>query len=191
MSSKSAHNRSLIIDIANRLFYVRGFNQTSFTDIAEASEIPRGNFYYYFKTKDEILTAVIEQRLDDIQTQLSGWDEKIESPKQRIKQFIEMTRGEAGNLIKYGCPMGSLNMELGKTQPELKKMARQMFDLYKNWLTQQFAQLSSSVSSADLATQLLIHAQGMAVLAHTYADRKIVREESARMLQWLDALDKD
>lgn len=188
MPNKTTANRKQIIDIANQLFYFRGFNLTSFTDIAQASEIPRGNFYYYFKTKDEILTAVIEQRLNDIHAQLAGWNEQLELPKERIKQFIEMTQKEAGNLIKFGCPMGSLNMELGKTQPELKKLARQMFDLYKNWLTQQFAQLSLSTSPADLAMQLLIRAQGMAVLAHTYADRQIVKNESMRMLQWLDEL---
>ncbi|MDH5192012.1 MAG: TetR/AcrR family transcriptional regulator, partial [Gammaproteobacteria bacterium] len=57
MGAKGEANRQHIVDVADNLFYQKGYNQTSFTDIAEASEIPRGNFYYYFKTKDEILLA--------------------------------------------------------------------------------------------------------------------------------------
>jgi len=186
MSDKATLNRNRIIDIANQLFYFRGFNQTSFTDIAEQSAIPRGNFYYYFKSKDEILEAVIEKRLSDIRRQLTGWDAQFESPYERIICFIEMTRDEAEQLIKYGCPMGSLNMELGKTQPELKKLAKQMFDLYKAWLAKQFAQLRIAEDPEDFATQLLIRAQGMAVLAHTYGDRAIVTQETARILHWLE-----
>ncbi|MDD9913854.1 MAG: helix-turn-helix domain containing protein, partial [Rhodospirillaceae bacterium] len=37
------------------LFYRHGFDHTSFADIAEAVQISRGNFYYHFRTKDDIL----------------------------------------------------------------------------------------------------------------------------------------
>ncbi|HEY7886322.1 MAG TPA: helix-turn-helix domain-containing protein, partial [Cellvibrionaceae bacterium] len=52
-----------IVAAADRLFYERGFDATSFADIAEAVQISRGNFYYHFKTKDDILDAVIARRL--------------------------------------------------------------------------------------------------------------------------------
>ena len=45
---------------ADRLFYRQGYEHTSFADIADAVRISRGNFYYHFKTKDEILDAVID-----------------------------------------------------------------------------------------------------------------------------------
>ena len=52
--------RDSIVQAADALFYERGFEHTSFADIADAVRISRGNFYYHCKTKDEILTAADE-----------------------------------------------------------------------------------------------------------------------------------
>ncbi len=57
MPRKSERTRQRIVEAANRLFYHKGYNQTSFSDVVEAAGVPRGNIYYYFKTKDEILEA--------------------------------------------------------------------------------------------------------------------------------------
>ncbi|TNF20020.1 MAG: TetR/AcrR family transcriptional regulator, partial [Pseudomonadales bacterium] len=55
--------RERIVSEADRLFYERGYEHTSFADIADAVGISRGNFYYHFKSKDEILDAVIGDRM--------------------------------------------------------------------------------------------------------------------------------
>ena len=59
--------RDQIVDAADQLFYQQGFEHTSFADIANAVNISRGNFYYHFKTKDDILDAVIDLRLANTQ----------------------------------------------------------------------------------------------------------------------------
>ena len=64
MSRKSDRTRNRILQAANRLFYRKGFNQTSFTDVVDAADVPRGNIYYYFKTKEDILHAAVEYRLE-------------------------------------------------------------------------------------------------------------------------------
>ena len=61
MSDKTT--RDHIVEAADQLFYHRGYEHTAFSDIADVVQISRGNFYYYFKTKDEILDAVIGLRL--------------------------------------------------------------------------------------------------------------------------------
>ena len=52
MGKKGEGNRQRIVDAAEDLFYKSGYNQTSFQDISDATDIPRSNFYYYFKTKE-------------------------------------------------------------------------------------------------------------------------------------------
>ncbi|MEK9971095.1 MAG: helix-turn-helix domain-containing protein, partial [Ferrovibrio sp.] len=47
--------RDDIVEAADGLIYRRGYDHTSFADIADAVRISRGNFYYHFRTKDEIL----------------------------------------------------------------------------------------------------------------------------------------
>ena len=82
--------RDHIVAAADDLFYRRGFDTTSFADIAEAVSISRGNFYYHFKTKDEILHAVIQHRLDKTRAMLQAWEEDSADPKARIVSFIEI-----------------------------------------------------------------------------------------------------
>lgn len=63
--------RARIVSAADDLFYRRGFENTSFSDIADAVEISRGNFYHHFKSKDAILDAVIQHRLVDAEGMIS------------------------------------------------------------------------------------------------------------------------
>ena len=66
MSDKTT--RDHIVEAADRLFYRQGYEHTSFADIADAVQISRGNFYYHFESKDEILDAVIGARLANTTT---------------------------------------------------------------------------------------------------------------------------
>lgn len=66
--------RDSIVQAADTLFYERGFEHTSFADIADAVKISRGNFYYHFKTKDEILTAVVAARMERTRAMLTQWE---------------------------------------------------------------------------------------------------------------------
>jgi len=178
--------RQQIVEAANRLFYHRGYNQTSFTDIAEAAGIPRGNFYYYFKTKDDILGAVIDARIERIRAMLAEWDAAAADPRQRLKRFAEMIRNSEKDLVRYGCPMGSLNIELGKAQPALKAKAKKMFDLFRDWLTAQLSALGHEDASSE-ALMVLGRTQGVAVLAQVYGDRDYLKEQLAELDAWIAA----
>src|ERR1051325_10505846 len=76
--------RDHIIAAADLLFYRRGYEHTSFADIAGVVRISRGNFYYHFKTKDEILDAVIAARLARTRDMLDRWEAEGKNPTDRI-----------------------------------------------------------------------------------------------------------
>ena len=179
--------RREILAAANRLFYHQGYNQASFTDIAEAAGIPRGNFYYYFKSKDDILGAVIDARVEGIRAMLAAWDAAEPDPRLRLKRFSKMILSSEKELLRYGCPMGSLNIELGKAQSALKAKAKLMFDLFIEWLTQQFAALGYK-HAPQLAMDLMARAQGVAVMTQVYGDRKFLRAQLAALDAWIEAL---
>jgi AcrR family transcriptional regulator len=63
MARTEPDKRTRLIETATKLAYRRGFRQTSLADIAEAANAPVGNVYYYFKTKDELGEAFVEERL--------------------------------------------------------------------------------------------------------------------------------
>jgi len=179
--------RREIVAAANRLFYQRGYNQTSFSDIAQAAGIPRGNFYYYFKSKDDILGAVIDARIEGIRAMLAAWDAAEPDPRLRLKRFGQVILGSEKDLVRYGCPMGSLNIELGKAQPALKAKAKKMFDLFIDWLTRQLAALGHA-NAARLAMEVMGRAQGVAVMTQVYGDREFLHAQLAAFDAWVESL---
>src|ERR1700737_4000792 len=90
MSKTKTDKRSRLIQTAVKLAYRHGFRTTSLADIAEAAKVPVGNVYYYFKTKDEIGEAIVEQRLLELRTLQEQWGQRG-SPKERLLACIENT----------------------------------------------------------------------------------------------------
>ncbi|MCU0971329.1 MAG: TetR/AcrR family transcriptional regulator, partial [Gammaproteobacteria bacterium] len=133
MSRKSDRTRNRILQAANRLFYRKGFNRTSFTDVVDAADVPRGNIYYYFRTKEDILHAAVEYRLEVIHAMIDEWNRKFADPADRLKRFLQVLANSRNAMAQWGCPMGTLNTELGKDQPALHADARRMFEAFEQW----------------------------------------------------------
>ena len=187
MASKGEKTRSELITCARNLFYRQGYDGTSFTHIVEASGLLRGNIYHYFKSKDEILEAVINQRAQDIRSLLGYWSEHYATPKERLLVFVAMVAGTK-ELMEYGCPIGSLNIELGKDRRELQQSARVLFDLFREWLAVQFKALGYATNAEAMATHILGRAQGIAVMAQVYHDADLLKNETQFLREWVQQL---
>src|SRR6516165_4339995 len=77
--------RERLIAAAIELLHHQGVERTTLAEIAKAADVPAGNVYYYFKTKDEVIAAVIEAHAQEIKTTLSSIDARHRSPKSRLK----------------------------------------------------------------------------------------------------------
>ena len=186
MANKSERTRQRIIQAANRLFYRRGYNRTSFTDIVEAAGVPRGNIYYYFRTKDEILLAAIEHRLDIIETMIEEWNRNFADPRGRLRRFAQVMVNSREATARYGCPMGTLNAELGKDQRALQLKARALFERFVEYLSEQFTLAGHDSGQAQrLARELLARAQGLNMIAHVFADADYLLEEQRTLDAWI------
>jgi len=188
IGSKGEKTRTDIVESARRLFYEQGYDSTSFSDIVEASGLFRGNIYHYFKTKDEILRAVIEQHLEEYRALLLQWERKNADPKAQLLAFVDMIVGRKAELVEYGCPIGSLNTELAKDRRDLQQAARALFDLFRDWLSARFRELGKNAEAESLALHLLGRAQGIAVISHVYRDAKLLRQETRRLHAWVSQL---
>ncbi|MFC7261401.1 TetR/AcrR family transcriptional regulator [Streptomyces lutosisoli] len=182
----STGTRAQIVDAANRLFYEQGFEHTSFAAIAEAVGISRGNFYHHFKTKDEILTAVIEARLQSTRAMLAGWDRDEPGPAGRVRRFVEIVITNRADIQNYGCPVGTLTNELAKLDHPSRPHAVAVFDLFRTWLREQFEELGFTVEADDFAMHVLAFSQGVATLSNAFHDGEFVQREVDRLHDWLD-----
>lgn len=182
-------SRQKIVAAARRAFYERGYDDTSFAQIAGISGVPKGNFYYHFPSKAELLQAVLEARRDDIGAALTGWEEELPSPKARLARFVRMMTNEADALIRYGCPVGSLLTELGKANAELHAEARAPLDLYVDWIARQLVAGGKTRKAArELALRAIARAQGAILTAHAYGDADLLKREAKDIERWLTEL---
>lgn len=180
--------RAAIIGAADRLFYRHGYERTSFADIADAVGISRGNFYHHFKTKDDILDAVIDHRLAGTRTMLDGWEAVGTNAADRIKSFIGILVVNRADIKRYGCPVGTLCSELGKLGHPAQSGAATLFGLFRVWLARRFAEIGHAVDADALAMHLLGRSQGVATLASAFRDGRFIRREVEEMCGWVDAL---
>lgn len=183
MNEKST--RDHVVEAADQLFYQRGYEHTSFTDIADAVQISRGNFYYHFKTKDEILDAVIDARLASTRTMLEQWESEGERPEDRIRSFIDILIANRADIKRYGCPVGTLCTELAKLNHASQDEASKLFTLFRAWLRRQFMLLGRKADADLLAMHLLARSQGVATLASAFCDEKFIKQEVKQMHDWL------
>jgi AcrR family transcriptional regulator len=180
--------RDHILETADRLFYQRGYEHTSFADIADVVRISRGNFYFHFKSKDEILRAVIDVRLAKTRRMLEQWEAEGKAPEDRIRRFIQMMIANRAAIKRYGCPVGTLCSELAKLGHASQAEARELFTLFRTWLRQQFTLLGRETDADVLAMHLLARSQGVATLASAFRDEAFIRQEAQQMCAWLEAL---
>ncbi len=186
MGTKGEGNRQRIIDAADNLFYMRGYNQTSFQDISDATGIPRGNFYYYFKTKDEILEAVVNSRIADITAMLIQCETETRDPRERLLMFSNMLDYKREDVVQSGCPIGSLCSELAKDTTDLHEISRQAFVLLRNWIKQQFESLGLT-NAEELAMDLLAKMQGVTIMACAFKDADYIKRGHEEIKDWINA----
>src|SRR6185312_2772034 len=101
-----ADKRTRLVHAAMTLAYRHGFRRTSLADIAREAKVPLGNVYYYFKTKDEIGEAIVEQRLAELAAQRQRWSESG-SPKDRLCACVQGVFENKDCLAQLGCAVGT------------------------------------------------------------------------------------
>lgn len=180
-----------VIKAADQLFYKKGYNLTSFSDIAAVSKIPRGNLNYYFKTKDEVLIAVIQYRVNEMKLMLQGWEKEFATPFERLQRYVQIIPNVKNEVISYGCPMGTLNSELGKVQRDLQIISKEQFSVFENWMKKQFQVMGWGKKSGELAMHLMVLTQGLATMTYIHQDARMIQKELKLTTSWLVSLSNE
>lgn len=180
--------REQIVEVADRLFYQQGYEHTSFAHIAAEVKISRGNFYHHFRSKDEILDAVISHRIERTREMLAQWEKQGQTPADRLRSFVHILIANRAKIKRYGCPVGSLCTELTKLGHASRSEAGKLFTLFRDWLRTQFIACGREQDADDLAMHLLAMSQGAATLAQAFNDQDFLAAEEIRINHWLDAV---
>jgi TetR/AcrR family transcriptional repressor of nem operon len=179
--------RERLTAAAMQLVHQQGIERTTLADIGKAADVPAGNIYYYFKTKDEVIAAVIEAHAQHIKTTLALIESRHRSPKSRLKALVREFTAQSEIVAQYGCPLGSLCSELDKRVKESSLQVAELMRLPIEWAEDQFRSLGRP-DARDLAFDLLAAYEGSALLANTMDDPGILSTASRRIDHWIDTL---
>ena len=178
--------RERLIGGALQVVHEQGVEKTTIADVAHAADVPQGNVYYYFKTKDELIAAAIEAHATEIRQTLASF-QRHHDPKARLKALVRMFVQRRDLVARYGCPQGTLCSELDKREDGLEHACAEMMRLPIDWAEEQFRSMGRR-DARDLAVALIAAYQGTALLTNTFRDPNLMAREGRRLERWIDSL---
>jgi AcrR family transcriptional regulator len=186
MTDSGGNKRERLIEAARQVFHEQGVDASTLADVAGAADVPLGNVYYYFKTKDELIEAAIDAHAAYIQTTLAELDHHG-TPRARLKALAALWVDMSEQVARYGCPHGSLCQELAKRDDGLDARAAKLMGLTIDWAEEQFRQLGRR-DARDLAVGLLATIQGAALLASSLRDPDLMIRQARRLVRSINEL---
>ncbi len=184
--NKRTDKRIRLIEAADKLFYEQGVNVTTLANIAALAEVPLGNVYYYFKSKESIVLAVIERRRQAIQAQFLAWDTL--NHKARLTSLIEHNATQGIDAASFGDWLGSLCQELCKQSGEISSAAAGLLKDVLYWCEVQFKEMGKGEKSHTLALSLLSGLQGTSLLTLTLKNPQVIEQQSHYLKNWLETV---
>ena len=169
-----------------RLFAEKGYNSTSVMDILRDSKVNAGSMYHVFPGKQDVLLAVLDLYLAGIHPMLlaPAW-ESVPDPIERVFALLASYRVRlASTDCTYGCPIGSIALELHEPDPSVRERLAANFSAWvgavEACLVAAGPRLPKTVDRRALAVMALTSMEGGVMLSRT--DRTLdAFDDSIRM----------
>ena len=191
----NAATRQRIVMAAMDLFWSKGFQSTSIADILSRTQAHSGSLYHFFPGKQQLLVAVLEAYRDGIDEWLlqPAWA-GVNDPCERI---FALLNGYRTHLVttdfSYGCPIGSLALELHEPDPEIRELLAENFS---NWvsaiegcLAEMGARLPAATDRRALAEFILTVMEGAVMQSRTHREIGVYDRNVAMLRAHLDQLE--
>ena len=186
--------RQRIVLAAMELFWLKGFGSTSIADILSRSQVNSGSLYYFFPGKQDVLIAVLEAYRDGIGAMLlePAWA-GVDDPVDRIFALLARYRHAIVDTeCEYGCPIGSLALELHEPDPAVRALLAANF---RAWVAAVEGQLLAAADRFPrdtnfhaLAELVLNVMEGGVMQARTFRDVAHFDRSVAQLRIHFDAL---
>jgi AcrR family transcriptional regulator len=196
MMAASRGTRAKIVGAAMELFWLKGYGSTSIADILSRSQVNSGSLYHYFPGKQDLLVAVLEAYRDGIGPMLlepawAGIDDPIERVFALLAKYRQLI---VDTDCSYGCPIGSLALEIHEPDPVVRERMAENFD---NWtaairscLEAAAERLPPELDLQGAAEFVLTVMEGAVMQARTYRDVAYFDRAVVQLRIYFDSLSK-
>lgn len=190
----SLDTRLRILIAAMDLFWAKGYGSTSISDILSRSQANSGSLYHFFPSKQDVLIGVLEMYRDGIFPMLldPAW-EGVEDPIEKIFALMNRYRGHLLETeCTYGCPIGSLALELHEPDPPVRALLAANFNAWtgaiRDCLEAAGERLPAGTDLRALSEFILTTMEGGVMQARTHLDIGYFDRGIALLRQHLDLL---
>ncbi len=186
MSKRGELRRSQLLAAAANRFWQFGYGSTSLADIAKDADVPIGNVYYYFRTKQEIACGVADIFVDETQLMLEEICEVEADPRRRIIALLRRLSQSSRSRVERGCPIALSVRDFRTEAPAASARAAESFELLTGFIGRELQRTGSRPSIAlSKAREIIVEWQGGISLAHALGDATILAESFRRAEQRL------
>jgi AcrR family transcriptional regulator len=168
--------RTRLVLTAMQQFWEKGYGSTSIADVLKAARVNSGSLYHFFPGKQDLLLAVLDAYRDGIRPMLlePAW-RGVEDPIERIFALLARYRRSLTDTdCFYGCPIGSLALELHEPDPPVRERLAANFaawlEAIHQCLLEAGARLPRELDRRELAILVLTTMEGGVMLARTFRD---------------------
>jgi AcrR family transcriptional regulator len=173
MTGRTA-TKDRIVEVAMKLFWEKGYGGTSIQDILREAGVHAGSLYHFFPTKQDLLLASLECYRDGIHPMLldPAW-KGVDDPIERIFALLARYRQALVSTdCFYGCPIGSLALELHEPDPSVRTLLAANFDGWtgaiERCLEDAGARLPKEINRKQLASFVLTIMEGGVMQSRTH-----------------------
>jgi TetR/AcrR family transcriptional regulator, transcriptional repressor for nem operon len=168
--------RTRLVLAAMQLFWEKGYNSTSIAEVLQTAKVNSGSLYYFFPGKSDLLAAVLDMYHEGIRPMLlePAWA-GVSDPVERIFALLGRYRKSLLDTdCFYGCPIGSLALELHEPDPAVRERLAKNFSAWieaiEECLLQAKARLRTDLNRRELAQFVLTTMEGGVMQARTFRD---------------------
>ncbi len=194
--ARDQRNRDKILQAASGLFHRHGFRSTSLDEILGNCGVSRSNFYYHFRSKEDLGFAVLARQVESFDTNvIRGVLENEALPaRTRLERLFRAVReGQRTAAYQNGCPFGNLAAELSGIHPEFRSRLSAFFRRWeqavercvRDGVTQ--GAFRSDIAARPLAVALVSQIEGAVLLTKTHGHGGPIEAGAEAMLMLLES----
>ena len=147
--------RSAIVSAASQLLRVNGYNGTGLDAVLKQAKVPKGSFYYYFPSKDDLGVAIIDHAAEELALKLDHHlGDAKRKPLRRLRAYFEASiEAQRQSDCTRGCLFGTLGLELASQNARLRERVAAVF---KDWEERVAACLRQAQEAGEIPRRLVV-----------------------------------
>lgn len=161
-------SKERILKAGAQIVQDKGFSGAGLAEILNAADVPKGSFYYYFKSKEDFGLCLIDYFAARLKEMRAAFAKDVESSSiGRIRSIMKrQAESFQKNDFKGGCPIGNLAQEMGDQNPKFREKLDAAFSDMKNEMAllleqaRENGEIPASIDAGETADFIITYWEG-------------------------------